>query len=391
MADAKPELTRTPHTIRTFTGWTILFMVVLRIAIGWHFFYEGVWKIKSGTFSATPYLLASVGPLKDVFHAMINDKDGFQRIGIERDQDGNVVAIKPDYQIAQINAKCDLIERHYQLTDAQKAVLKETREAKIAEVTSIAADPELLIEAVGYVRLLDQVAQEHKQQEPKYLQQRMDFNIGKINAARNRLLARVEKPYNDISAVPLFQAAENKRRQDPNVKVEADDYGLALSPKQLAAGPLPLPQATHFPGNLLTKAGLEFKTTTRTEFQDLSMMFGLVAIGAGLILGLFTRLSAFAAAVFLAMFYLSMPPWPGVQEVQPLEGHYLIVNKNLVELIACLAIMTSGVGRWFGLDAFIGAYMDRKRRNKAILGAAQANAGRGPVSDRPIVREPARA
>jgi uncharacterized membrane protein YphA (DoxX/SURF4 family) len=239
--------------------------------------------------------------------------------------------------------------------------------------------------------LLKQVAQEEKNQEPKYLQQRMEFNIGKLNGARNKLLARVEKPVKDIAPIALLQAAEDARRKQAGAEIKADDYGVALSPAQLKAGPLPVPQAGHFPGNLLASTGMEFKTTTRTEFQDLGMMFGLCAIGAGLILGLFTRLSAFSAAVFLAMFYFSMPPWPGVQEVAPLEGHYLIVNKNLVELIACLMIMTSGVGRWLGLDAFIGAIVDRRRRNKAVQAAAQSRSGPGTLPfEKAPAREPAR-
>ena len=43
------------------------------------------------------------------------------------------------------------------------------------------------------------------------------------------------------------------------------------------------------------------------------------------------------------------------------EGHYWIVNKNLIEAIALLMIATSGVGRWAGLDAYISAYCRRRR------------------------------
>ena len=62
------------------------------------------------------------------------------------------------------------------------------------------------------------------------------------------------------------------------------------------------------------------------------------------------------------------PPQPGA------EGHYLIVSKNLVELIACLVIATTPSGHWVGLDAlFFGAAT-------ATTGArpckAEAHAGR---------------
>ena len=63
------------------------------------------------------------------------------------------------------------------------------------------------------------------------------------------------------------------------------------------------------------------------------------------------------------MIYLSMPPWPGLPPNPRAEGHYWIVSKNLVELIACLVIATTPSGHWVGLDAlFFGA---RRRRRLA--------------------------
>lgn len=365
---------RSRPRIATVTGWTILFFVLLRVAIGWHFFYEGVWKIKSGTFSSTPYLLASVGPLKDVFVSMVHDADGFKRVGIQQNAEGAVTGISPDYQIAEIHRLHDLIVSHYALNDAQAKAIEAFRDKKIAEATAIAQDPNLRIAAEGYVRLLKRVEAEEKSHDPKYLQQRMEFNITKITAARNGLLAQVEKPAKDMVALDILQGAENERLAKlPPEQRTAAAGSLLLTPEQLEKGPLPLPQAATFPGKQLTRLGMEFKSSTLTPWQDLGMMFGLVALGACLILGLFTRLAAFGAAVFLAMFYLSMPPWPGLPEVPPLEGHYLIVNKNLVELLACLMIMSSRIGQWFGIDAFIAAIRNRRRRRReeAVIKTAQ--------------------
>ena len=42
---------------------TKLFLVLLQLAIGWHFLYEGLWKIKAEkTWSSRPYLSAANGP-----------------------------------------------------------------------------------------------------------------------------------------------------------------------------------------------------------------------------------------------------------------------------------------------------------------------------------------
>ena len=92
-------------------------------------------------------------------------------------------------------------------------------------------------------------------------------------------------------------------------------------------------------------------------------IFGLIAIGFCLIAGFLTPVAALRPRPFLAMIYLSMPPWPGLPPNPKAEGHYLIVSKNLVELIACLVIATTPSGHWVGLDAlFFGA---RRRRRLA--------------------------
>ena len=62
-------------------------------------------------------------------------------------------------------------------------------------------------------------------------------------------------------------------------------------------------------------------------------MWRLTVVGACLILGLFTRLASLAGIAFLLMFYLCNPPFIGYFYAIPTEGSYLIVNKNLVELV----------------------------------------------------------
>ena len=81
-------------------------------------------------------------------------------------------------------------------------------------------------------------------------------------------------------------------------------------------------------------------------------MWGLLILGALLLLGLGTRLAALAGAVMLLSFYLVLPPWPGVPQ-PPSPEHSFIVNKNLIEVIALLAIAALPTGSWFGLDGLI--------------------------------------
>ncbi|MCW8925382.1 MAG: DoxX family membrane protein [Xanthomonadales bacterium] len=79
--------------------------------------------------------------------------------------------------------------------------------------------------------------------------------------------------------------------------------------------------------------------------------WGLIAIGLGLILGLFTRAAAIAGAILLGLYYLFYPPLVGLTPSAPMEGNYLIVNKNLIEAAMLALIAVSPAARMYGLDS----------------------------------------
>src|SRR5262249_57410461 len=55
------------------TRLTCVFLVLLRLAIGWHFLFEGMEKLKSDAWSSEAYLRESTGPLAPVFHRIAGD------------------------------------------------------------------------------------------------------------------------------------------------------------------------------------------------------------------------------------------------------------------------------------------------------------------------------
>lgn len=82
-------------------------------------------------------------------------------------------------------------------------------------------------------------------------------------------------------------------------------------------------------------------------------VWGLILVGLGLIVGLFTRWALIGGIILLSLYYLSHPPLIGAKYALPSEGSYLLVNKNLIEIIAMAALLTFPTGRMLGLDRLI--------------------------------------
>lgn len=89
------------------------------------------------------------------------------------------------------------------------------------------------------------------------------------------------------------------------------------------------------------------------QIVDFANSWGLTLVGLALILGLFTRLASWAGITMLAMYYLAYPPF-GVYSYGALsEGNYLIVNKNLIELVCLMVLAFTHSGEFFGLDLLV--------------------------------------
>ena len=82
-------------------------------------------------------------------------------------------------------------------------------------------------------------------------------------------------------------------------------------------------------------------------------IWGLIFIGLGLILGLFIKTAAISGMFLLALYYVAQPPFVGMDFGIPLEGHYLIVNKTFVEIIALGILAIFPAGSVFRLDQYL--------------------------------------
>lgn len=106
-----------------------------------------------------------------------------------------------------------------------------------------------------------------------------------------------------------------------------------------------------------------FRWAARPEWIpwiDTGVAVALVVAGLLLMLGLLTQLGCALALALLAMFYASAIPLTGVPHPRA-EGTYLLVNKNLIELIAVGVLMAFRTGRIAGLDLLLAGRSRRLR------------------------------
>ncbi len=106
---------------------------------------------------------------------------------------------------------------------------------------------------------------------------------------------------------------------------------------------------------------------------DLLNVWGLVLIGLALLLGAFSRFAAVSGIVLLSLYYVASPPLVGLPANGAAEGSYLIVNKNLVEILALCAVAAFPIGGFFGLErALTGLFARLRRPASAAMATAVA-------------------
>ncbi len=156
--------------------------------------------------------------------------------------------------------------------------------------------------------------------ETQFDQDHLEYSYGELMAAKAQLTGPV-------------------KAMESEMKLAARDI---LQAPQLAKGAVPPPMNQLTISNYLTIAGL-------------------LILGFLLMVGLLTRTSALFAAIMVFSFYMVSPPWPGVPPA-PGPEHSLIVNKNLIEVAALLAIAFTHSGLWFGLDAVVRGIFGKKSK-----------------------------
>ena len=85
---------------------------------------------------------------------------------------------------------------------------------------------------------------------------------------------------------------------------------------------------------------------------DFMNVWGLILVGTGLFIGLFIRVSAASGILLLILYYFAYPPFGAAYNGFGADGHYWIVNKNLIEALTLMVVYILPI-REFSLMKFI--------------------------------------
>ena len=321
----------------------VFVLLALRLAIGWHFLFEGLHKVQSTyvgptdtnkVFTSEPYFAVAEGPFGEALRKeylgdpvktytdWLEQKQpmaaaDFDKFSVEQQAeycpavvaaDVTAALVKPDGVTKAGLGGAEILKAKY----ARWVYGVDRRDTKVTHLTGgegalQASAPERL----HYIALL--------QAELGEFQARQTYGLGKGNGLE---MARVKKAQTDLQAAQTELAADCK----------------------------------DFVKELKTSAGIDAKDEVKEKpiLQiDRLTRWIITAIGAGLLLGLFTRAWCVAGIGFLVMTYLSHPTVPWLPLPPGTEGNPLFINKNLIEALGLLVILAHPTGRWLGLDALI--------------------------------------
>lgn len=341
-------------------NWTRFFLVLLRLVIGWHFLFEGLDKLGNPTWSSESYLRESAGPLAGFFQRLAGDAV-IDRVTLKpHPVDAQApphqrfpAALEREWQ-AIFNRFC----KHYDLSSEQRLLA----EAKMRQhmdqfVLWLHEGTRRVAKSSPYgpsvytdKKMAERVAEyQEKLREARLIQSRdLPRTAHTVFAAETQAQLRTLK------------AEVNRLRSE--IKAEVDDRTARM--KDALREVLNDQQARDYPP-LPARIRPALLDMTLLDLTDVIVPWGLTVTGVCLIIGLFTRTFCVVGAVLLLLFYLAMPPLgPVVPDNLRAEGHYLYINKNIIEMVALLALATIPSGRWCGLDGLVRFFNPRNWRRQ---------------------------
>lgn len=344
------------------SAWTAVTLVLLRLAIGCHFFFEGLHKMHSvdagvtvngettnRPFSSEPYFRGTHGPLSGVIRSAVGDPDDELLARLTPPAGGGVPpALAKDW-----DGYFGRFAAHYNLTAEQR----EQARAKLEDAKKRAAE---------WLAATEDKDGKFAKDVTRSYPHVTTFEVKMLPSERveeyRKAVADVREVY--AKKLPTMgRDVEGDRLKSDEAEVQVRRKALQGDlDEKTAAMKKELESVLTADQKKQDSVPEAEKQSPRQKWLDLATVYGLTVIGACLLTGLLTRLNCLLAAGFLLMTYLADPAFPWLPVSIKSEGHYFFVNKNLVEMFGLLALATTASGRWLGLDGLLYALFARRPR-----------------------------
>ena len=347
------------------------FLVMLRITIGWHCLVEGLDKLHNPSWSSEPYLREATGPLAWKFREIAGDRV-LDELTVA-DEKKLPPALDADWQ-----RYFDAFASHYKLDDAQKTKAADALDkAKQKTIDWVAKPQKVMIpsliepkDAPIEIDVKERIERyrEHRKKaddlEAELMTRYHDAAVLAEEQFKDKQDRTGERFRNEKvwqTAVWADWLAWKKLATDERASLKKDLDAQASAMKDALfyerSGRLAKAQRQGGAGQMakdLAWPGLTDEQkkmapidepvrrpidwSSDLDRSDVIVSYGLAIAGGCLILGAFTPLACLVAGVFLGMFYLAMPAFPWLPEGPKAEGHYLYINKNIIEMCALFAL-----------------------------------------------------
>jgi uncharacterized membrane protein YphA (DoxX/SURF4 family) len=295
-------------------------LVVLRLAIGIHFFQEGTGKLADPQPFSAGFFGSAKGPLAPVYKGMVWDPDGRIRLGLPAVNDPSFSghAFKPDPSPTLNHWEWyrDRVIRLYQFDDAQIKKAHDVTKTFAGRYQGVLRSDQEEIEEYYHQLIRRDANSQLPERNLESLKAQEASITGDRMKLRGPLLAKIDRLSQDL---------------------EWQLNGIATETQRQATGWVPTGRVGEQPLSAST--------------MDRIIPYFDAAIGLCLIIGLLTRTAAVLGGLFLLSVCLAQ--WPGYPGSAP-------IYYQVVEMLALFALAANGAGKWMSVDSLMGYCCQRR-------------------------------
>jgi len=317
----------------------IIALVFLRFVIGFHFYMEGIAKVREGGFSSTGFLASAKGPLAKTFQSMVPDFDGSIRLDTGKDKDKP--ESRDDYRSGDLKQVYDGFikdaSRLYNFTEEQKKESEQfVEEARKQLVDSYKTHKAAIDE---YKSGIPRIASLENDE--------MRTNVASMRRQRDE----IETKWRALVKQPLYEIDRISAELEKRVNGLATDQQSLVEKRKIYAS-LRLQSPAPIDVKTSDKIIPAFDMSIDVKTIDKIIPIFDMSVGILLMLGLLTPLAGLAAGLFLASVVLTQ--FPGSYGSVP-------TYYQAIEMLGCFFLAFSDAGRYAGLDFLPWSFWNRNK------------------------------